>query len=41
MRGWVKSAYPSKKWKDKVNKMPDSQVLAVYQRLVNAGKIKN
>ena len=40
-RGWVKSAYPGPKWTQKVDKMTDEQVLAIYQRLIQNGKIKN
>ena len=32
-------AYPSKNWKQKVNEMSDSQVIAVYLRLKGQGKI--
>lgn len=39
-RELLKLAYPkSKKWADKVNKMPDSQVVAVYLRLKSQGKL--
>lgn len=32
-------AYPSKKWKDKVIAMSETQVIAVYLRLKAQGKI--
>ena len=32
-------AYPGKVWADKVNKMTDSQVVAIYMRLKAQGKI--
>lgn len=35
----LKKAYPSKKWAEKVNKMSDAQVIAVYMRLRLQGKI--
>lgn len=35
----LKQAYPSKRWADKVKKMPDDQVVAVYLRLKKQGKI--
>lgn len=40
-RNLVKEAYPSKKWAAKVDKMSDSQVIAVLRRLQTQGKIKN
>ena len=41
MRQAVYNAYSSVSWHDKVNKMPDRQVFAVYKRLVAQGVIKN
>ena len=41
MRYYVKRAYPGKAWEKKVSKMPDSQVSAIYQRLLNNGKLKD
>jgi len=38
-RELLKKAYPSKKWAEKVNKMSDSQVAAVYLRLKSQGKV--
>lgn len=35
----VKAAYPSKKWADKVDKMDDGQLAAVYLRLKAQGKV--
>lgn len=40
MREYVEKAYPGDKWKEKVRKMSDSQVLAVFQRLSAIGKIR-
>jgi len=40
MRDWVSSAYPGKIWKERVKKMPDEQIIALYYRLVKQGKIK-
>ena len=40
-RELIKSAYPtSLRWKDRVNKMTDAQVIAVYMRLKRDGKLK-
>lgn len=40
MREAIISAYPnSKTWKDKVKKMSDSQVQAVYFRFLSSGRI--
>lgn len=36
----VKAAYNSPHWRIKVNKMSDSQVVAIYKRLQSQGKIK-
>lgn len=41
MRDWVLNAYSSLSWKKKVEKMSDSQIVAVYRSLVNRGVIKN
>lgn len=39
-REGLKKAYPnSKKWHEKVDKMPDSQVTAVYLRLKSERKL--
>lgn len=35
----LKSVYPSKRWATKVNNMPESQVIAVYLRLKQQGKV--
>ena len=40
MRDWVKSAYPGPNWKVKVDKMSDSQIIALYYSLIKQGKIK-
>lgn len=34
MREEVKKLYPGKAWKEKVDSMPDHQVLAIYQRKI-------
>lgn len=33
MRTYVTKAYPGERWKNKVKKMPDAQVTAIYFRL--------
>lgn len=38
MRKYVREAYPSAKWRARVDKMSDNQVFAVYSRLVLGGK---
>lgn len=39
MRQVILGAYPGPKWADKVKKMSEGQVFAVYNRLRNANKI--
>ena len=34
----VYNAYPGKKWKDRVNKMSDAQVLAIHTKMMNKPK---
>lgn len=35
MRSWLKDQYGSAaKWVNRVNKMPDSQVIAIYHRML-------
>lgn len=34
-RGWVSDMYPGKGWKNKVHKMSDGQVTAIYLREIN------
>lgn len=36
----VRGAYSAKKWEDKVDAMPDEQVVAVYTRLKHQGVLK-
>lgn len=36
----VAGAYPGDRWRAKVAKMPEDQILAIYLRLKKAGKIK-
>jgi hypothetical protein len=38
-REMLKNAYPNKKWADKVDKMSDSQVIAVFRRLQSQNKL--
>jgi hypothetical protein len=38
-RELIKQAYPTKTWQAKVDKMPESQVTAIYLRLKGQGKI--
>lgn len=40
MRGWVKAAYPTASWSEKVSKMPERQIIALYYRFKKEGKIK-
>ena len=40
MKDWVKSAYPGPNWKTKVDKMPDAQIVALYNSLIKQKKIK-
>lgn len=41
VRAAVKGAYPkSKGWAARIDRMQDSQVIAIYYRLVTEGKIK-
>lgn len=40
MRRLVTSAYPSPRWAEKVKKMLDDQIIALYYSLLQRGKIK-
>lgn len=40
MRAAVKNAYLGKKWENKVKKMSDNQVIAIYNRLLENKKLK-
>lgn len=40
MRARIKSVYPSKRWRSRVDKMQDEQVIAVYFNMLKEGKIK-
>lgn len=40
MRSAVANAYTSLKWRNKVIKMSDAQVVAIFKRLREQGKIK-
>ena len=35
-----KQYHSAPKWVDKVSKMSDNQVIAIYMRMLNAGRIK-
>lgn len=39
MRAAVISAYPSASWKNKVKKMPEDQIAAIYLRLKAQGRV--
>lgn len=39
MRSEVMLAYPGEQWKNRVNRMGDGQVIAVYHRLSQTGKL--
>lgn len=39
MREHVEKAYPGDKWKEKVRRMSDNQILAIFQRRQASGKI--
>lgn len=40
MREKVEAAYDGDKWKQKVRRMPDDQIVAIYYRFLKSGKIK-
>ena len=35
MRKYVSDAYPGDRWKAKVKKMSDNQIIAVYHRIIS------
>jgi hypothetical protein len=35
----VKGAYGGNKWRQRVNNMPDEQIIAIYQNLKNQNKV--
>lgn len=39
MRDALMKAYPGQRWSDKVKKMSDNQVIAVYYRMLNAKQL--
>lgn len=42
MRAVLKTQYKGAyKWVNKVNKMPDAQVIAIYKRMQSRGQLKN
>lgn len=40
MREKVAEAYNGEKWKQKVQRMPDDQIVAIYYRFLKSGRIK-
>lgn len=40
MRDRCRTAYSGQKWYDRVKKMPDDQIVALYYSLVKQGRIK-
>jgi hypothetical protein len=40
MRKAVEKVYDGEKWKDKVSKMSEAQIIAVYYRFLNSKKLK-
>ncbi len=40
MRGWLLSVYPSDSWKQKVDKMPNAQIIAIYYSLLKRRKLE-
>ena len=40
MRSEIEKVYPGPKWREKVKRMSDNQVIAVYSRFRQSGKIK-
>lgn len=39
MRKVVSGAYPSQKWRDRVNKMSDSQIFTLYTKFKLQGRV--
>lgn len=40
MRARVREVYPGAVWKEKVSHMPDNQIIALYYKFRNEGKIR-
>lgn len=40
MREAIKKVYPGEKWKKKVEKMSDNQVIAIYYKMLNSRELK-
>lgn len=40
MREWLYSAYPNATWRNKVDKMPDNQVIAVFNKFKAEGRFE-
>ena len=38
MRNFISKAYPGQEWKNRVKKMGENQIIAIYYNLVNRGK---
>lgn len=41
MRQKIQDAYSSDSWKQKVKRMPNDQIIAIYYKFKRAGKIKD
>ena len=41
MRIAVADSYPRRGWREKVKRMPEEQILAIYKRLEREGKLKD
>lgn len=40
MRAKIIKVYPGERWRNKVSKMSDDQVIAIYHRFLYSGKFK-
>ena len=40
MRNYISDEYPSIGWKDRVQNMPDNQVIAIYHKIINRKAVK-
>ena len=40
MRSAVIKVYTSEKWRQRVKEMPENQIIALYYKFLNAGKIQ-
>jgi len=41
MKDAIKKPYDGKKWKERVSKMSDGQVIAIYNKMLNNKQLKN